>query len=88
MVLEQSIAGSPLILGNKVTLLQDGAQTYAAMFDAIRKARGHINLETYIIEGDDIGHQFADLLLEQQGKGSPILLRIKEWGSGLLQRLL
>ena len=49
IALEQAIVGSPLILGNKVTLLQDGAATYAAMFAAIRAARDHINLETYII---------------------------------------
>ena len=69
IVLEQAIAGSPLILGNKVRLLQDGAETYAAMFAAIRKARDHINLESYIIEDDDIGRQFSDLLLEQQSRG-------------------
>src|SRR3989304_5739066 len=69
IVLEQAVAGSPLIVGNKVTLLQDGAATYAAMFAAIRKARDHINLESYIIEDDEIGRQFADLLLEQQGRG-------------------
>jgi cardiolipin synthase len=69
IALEQAIVGSPLILGNKVTLLQDGAATYSAMFAAIRKARDHINLESYIIEGDEIGRQFADLLLEQQGRG-------------------
>ncbi len=69
IAVEQAIVGSPLILGNKVTLLQDGAATYAAMFAAIRKARDHINLETYIIEADEIGQQFADLLLEQQRRG-------------------
>ena len=69
MALEQAIVGSPLILGNKVTLLQDGAATYAAMFAAIRQARDHINLESYIIENDEIGLQFADLLLECQGRG-------------------
>lgn len=69
MVLEQAIAGSPLILGNKVTLLQDGAQTYAAMFAAMRKARDHINLESYIFDDDDVGRQFANLLLEQQARG-------------------
>ncbi len=69
IALEQAINGSPLILGNKVTLLQDGAATYPAMFAAIRAARDHINLETYIIEDDEIGRQFADLLLEQQGRG-------------------
>jgi cardiolipin synthase len=69
IALEQAIVGSPLIVGNKVTLLQDGAATYAAMFGAIRAARDHINMETYIIEDDEIGHQFADLLLAQQARG-------------------
>ena len=61
IALEQAIVGSPLILGNKVTLLQNGAATFSAMFAAIRKARNHINLESYIIEDDEIGRQFADL---------------------------
>jgi cardiolipin synthase len=69
IALEQAIVGSPLIVGNKVTLLQDGAATYAAMFAAIRDARDHINLESYIIEDDEIGLKFADLLLERQGSG-------------------
>jgi cardiolipin synthase len=74
IALEQAIVGSPLILGNKVTLLQDGAVTYSAMFAAIRRAQDHINLESYIIEDDDIGRQFADLLLEQQGRGVQVNL--------------
>lgn len=69
IALEQAIVGSPLIVGNKVTLLQDGATTYQAMFSAIRNARNHINLESYIIEDDEVGRQFADLLLEQQSRG-------------------
>ncbi|MBS1159399.1 MAG: Phospholipase D/Transphosphatidylase [Proteobacteria bacterium] len=69
IALEQAIVGSPLTLGNKVTLLQDGKATYAAMFAAIRRARDHINLESYIIEDDEIGQQFASLLLEQQARG-------------------
>jgi len=69
IALEQSIVGSPLILGNKVTLLQDGPATYVAMFAAIRAARDHVNLESYIFEDDEIGRQFADLLLEAQRRG-------------------
>ena len=69
IALEQAIVGSPLIVGNKVILLQDGAATYAAMFAAIRAAHDHINLESYIIEDDEIGRQFADLLLAQQRRG-------------------
>ena len=75
MALEQAInADSPLVLGNKLVLLQDGPATYKAMFAAIRKAKDHINLETYIFEDDDIGRQFADLLLERQAAGVQVNL--------------
>jgi cardiolipin synthase len=74
LALEQAIVGSPLIVGNKVTLLQDGAATYPAMFAAIREAQDHINLESYIIENDEIGAQFASLLLEQQSRGIQVNL--------------
>jgi cardiolipin synthase len=72
IVLEQSINDSPLTLGNKVTLLKDGAQTYPAMFAAIRNAKDHVNLETFIIEDDEVGQEFAKLLLEQQRRGVQI----------------
>lgn len=80
IALEQAIVGSPLILGNKVVLLQDGKATYAAMFAAIRAARDHINLESYIIEDDEIGRQFADLLLEQQRRGIQVNLIYDSFG--------
>ena len=69
LALEQEIVGSPLTLGNKVTLLQNGPATYAAMFAAIRAAQDHINLESYIFEDDETGKAFAELLLEQQARG-------------------
>jgi cardiolipin synthase len=68
-VLEQQIGGSALVVGNKVTLLQDGPATYAAMFAAIRAAKDHINIESYIIEDGEVGLQFADLLVERQAAG-------------------
>jgi cardiolipin synthase A/B len=74
IALEQAIVGSPLVLGNKIVLLQDGPATYAAMFAAIAAARDHINLETYIIEDDEIGRQFADLLLAQRQRGVQVNL--------------
>jgi cardiolipin synthase len=67
---EQAVnAGSPLVLGNKLTLLQNGPATYQAMFAAIREAKDHINLETYIFDDDEAGRQFSDLLLERQAAG-------------------
>ncbi len=74
IALEQAIVGSPLSLGNQVTLLQDGPATYAAMFAAIRAARDHINMESYIIDDDEVGQQFAELLLERQRRGVQVNL--------------
>ncbi len=65
----ESVTESPLTKGNKVTLLSDGQATYAAMFEAIKTAKDHINLESYIIEDDETGRKFADQLLEKQAKG-------------------
>jgi cardiolipin synthase A/B len=66
---QASSIDSPLVPGNKVTLLQDGPDTHQAMFDAIRAAVDHVNLETYIFDDGEIGQQFAELLLEKQASG-------------------
>lgn len=65
----ESVTESPLTKGNKVTLLADGQATYAAMFKAIQNAKDYINLESYIIEDDETGRKFADLLLQKQAEG-------------------
>jgi len=63
LAVEQAInADDPLVLDNKLVLLQDGPATYQAMFTAMRAVREHINLETYIFEDDEVGRQFADVL--------------------------
>ncbi len=67
--LEELATGKPLIAGNKVTLLYDGPQTMASMMEAIGKAKDHVNLETYIFDQDEIGLQFAALLMERQRAG-------------------
>ncbi len=69
VALEQSVTGSPLLIGNTVVLLQDGAATYPAMFTAIGSARDHVNLESYMFEDDETGRQFADLLIAKQALG-------------------
>lgn len=74
IALVESISGSPLIAGNKVTLLIDGPATYAAMFKAIENAKDHIHLETYVFEEDEMGRRFADLLIQKQSEGVQVNL--------------
>lgn len=81
LALEQAIAGSPLVLGNRIILLQDGPATFQAMFAAIRNAKNHINMETYIIENDEVGNRFADALIEKQSGGVQVNLVYDSVGS-------
>jgi cardiolipin synthase len=77
----ESVTDSPLTKGNRVTLLSDGPATYAAMFKIIQNAKDHINLESYIIEDDETGRKFADLLLRKQAEGVQVNLVYDSLGS-------
>jgi len=68
-VLEEAATGVPLIAGNKVTLLFDGPATMKEMMAAASAAKTSINLETYIFDQDEIGQQFAQLLMQKQKQG-------------------
>jgi cardiolipin synthase len=79
--LEEAATGSPLVAGNKVTLLFDGPPTLDAMMQAIEGARDHVNLETYIFDDDEVGRKFADLLIAKQRAGVQINILYDSIGS-------
>ena len=74
LALEEAIVGSPLTTGNQVLLLQDGPATYQAMFAAITAAKDHINMETYLLEDDEVGQRFAQALIKKQQQGVQVNL--------------
>lgn len=71
---EEALVSSPLTTGNQVLLLQDGPATYRAMWVAIAAARHHIHMETYILDDDAIGQQFAQALIDKQRQGVQVRL--------------
>jgi cardiolipin synthase A/B len=81
LALMTEITDSPLVTGNKVELLVDGPTTYDAMFAAIKNAKDHINMETFIIEDDEIGQRFAKLLISKQTSGVQVNLIYDSVGS-------
>ena len=74
LALEEAIAGYPLTTGNKVVLLQDGPATYKAMLSTIAAARDHINMETYILDDDEVGQRFVKALTARQVKAVQVNL--------------
>ena len=81
LAFEQAITGVPLTLGNNATLLQDGPNTYKAMFDAIRDATDSINVEVYIFSDDSVGQKFAAALIAKQRSGVQVNLIYDSFGS-------
>jgi len=79
--IEQALAGTPLSLGNKATLLQDGRETYGAMLAAIRAARSSIHLEMYIFEAGEVGREFAAALAERRRAGVQVRVLYDSVGS-------
>lgn len=81
LALAEATVGSPLMVGNRVILLQDGPATFQAMFTAIGNAKDHINMETYLIEDDEVGNRFADALIKKQAQGVQVNLIYDSVGS-------
>src|SRR5262245_63044093 len=71
-------AGAPLIAGNSVRLLKDAQENYPSWLEAIASAKKYIHFESFIIHGDDIGHQFGDALAAKACEGVPVRL-LYDW---------
>ena len=67
--LEEAVAGTPLVPGNDVTLLNDGPAAYKAMFDEIERATDHVNVEFYTIDDEATGMRLAEALLRKRAQG-------------------
>jgi cardiolipin synthase len=81
VAVEEKLSDNPLSVGNQVTLLEDGKATYASMLAAIRGARRHVHVESYIFEGDDVGREFAKALVERRRAGVKVRVMYDSVGS-------
>ena len=81
LAFEQEIVGSPLLAGNKATLLQDGPSTYQALYAAMAGAKSSIDMESYIVEDDEVGRRFATELKAARARGVVVNLIYDSVGS-------
>ena len=79
--LSDSIAGTPWRMGNRVQLLIDGDDTYAAMLEAIGQAKRSVLLQTYIFDKDDVGERFVVALEEAGRRGVEVRVLVDGWGA-------
>jgi cardiolipin synthase len=82
LAVEQAVAESPLLIGNQVQILQNGEQTFPAVFAAIRNAKRYVDLEYYIFEDVSSGGVLlSDLLIAKRQAGVEINLIYDAVGS-------
>ena len=71
-------SGAPLVEGNAVRILKDGAANFAAWFAAIRAARKTVFFENYIIEDDEVGRELAEALIDRARGGVKVRM-LHDW---------
>jgi cardiolipin synthase A/B len=75
-------AGAPLVAGNRIRLLKDARENYPAWLEALHSATQTIHFENYIIYDDDVGQQFADMLIAKAREGVRVRL-LYDWLGGV-----
>lgn len=72
---------SLLTTGNQLHILNNGDETFNAIFKAIKSAKHHIHLEYYIFENDKIGNQLKKLLIDKSREGVEVRIIVDDVGS-------
>lgn len=75
------IPDHPALGENKVEPLVDGDEAYPKMLAAIRSAKKHIHLQSFIIGHDKVGRKFVQALMEKAAEGVQIRLLYDRFGS-------
>ncbi len=71
---------------NSVKLLLDGAETFAAITEALSNAQHRINLEYFIFSDDEIGRKIKNILSERARSGVKVRVIFDALGSWRLGR--
>ncbi|HEV3456123.1 MAG TPA: cardiolipin synthase [Thermoanaerobaculia bacterium] len=72
------LLGPAILPGNRMEILLNGDEIFAAMLAAIRAAQKTITLETFIYWSGDIGKQFAEALADKAKSGVKVHLLL-DW---------
>ena len=71
----------PLLDENDITPLVSGDAAYPLMLQAIRAAKHHIHIQSFIIHRDDTGRMFLDALKAKAAEGVKVRLLFDRFGS-------
>lgn len=67
--------------GNKLKLLENGEAFFPRVFEAIRRARDSVLLETFILFEDEVGNALHEVVLEAAQRGVTVEMMVDGYGS-------
>lgn len=82
----RTLAGLPVLTGNRLELFTDGKKTFDALFASIESAQHYVLVNYYIMKHDAIGEALQKILVEKARSGVKVLLLFDEFGSSKLPR--
>jgi cardiolipin synthase len=82
------LLGPAIVPGNRIENLENGAEIFPAMLEAVRGAKQTINFETYIYWSGTIGKEFAEALEERARAGVKVHVLIDWVGSQKMEDTL
>ena len=71
----------PLLGGNRITPLLTGDEAFPKMLEAIREAKHHIHLQSFIIGNDEVGREFMEAVAERARAGVRARVLYDRFGS-------
>lgn len=77
---------TPLTTNNSLTILNNGIETFPAIFEALRQAKHHIHIEYYIIASDKLGNELRDILCQKAREGVEVRVMFDDVGSWSLKK--
>jgi cardiolipin synthase len=75
----------PLLNGNRIEPLVGESEAYPAMLAAIRDAKHHIHLQTFIFSDDAVGREFMQALATKAREGVEVRVLYDRFGSTFAQ---
>lgn len=70
--------------GNNLQLLENGEEYFPCVFDAIRRSRENVLLETFILFEDEVGLELHKVLIEAANRGVKVEMMVDGYGSHAL----
>jgi cardiolipin synthase len=86
--LAQRFGAFPITTGNELAFYHEGRPAFDAMLEAIRSARHHVHLETFIFQPDTTGQTVLDALSERARQGVEVRLLYDAMGTHRLSKRL